>query len=71
MKNLSKIANKIVRIKGQIKQIDYQYFGKEKPENIQINYGILKIEKRKLQNKLLKILSNEKQSYQFNFKCRI
>ena len=60
MKNLTKIANKIVRIKGQIKKIDYQYFGKEKPENIQINYGILKIEKRKLQKKLLKILSNEK-----------
>jgi hypothetical protein len=60
MKNLSKIAKKIVRIKGQIKQIDYQYFGKEKPENIRINYGILKIQKRKLQNKLLKILSNEK-----------
>ncbi len=60
MKNLSKIANKIVRIKGQIKQIDYQFFCKEKPENVQINYGILKIEKRKLQKKLLKILSNEK-----------
>jgi hypothetical protein len=60
MKNLSKIANKILRIKGQIKQIDYQYFGKEKPENVQINYGILKINKRKLQKKLLKILSNEK-----------
>ena len=60
MKNLSKIANKIVRIKGQIKQIDYQFFGKEMPENIRINYGILKIQKRKLQKKLLKILSNEK-----------
>jgi hypothetical protein len=60
MKNLTKIANKILRIKGQIKQIDYQYFGKEKPENVQINYGILKINKRKLQKKLLKILSNEK-----------
>ena len=60
MKNLTKIANKILRIKGQLKQIDYQYFGKEKPENVQINYGILKINKRKLQKKLLKILSNEK-----------
>ncbi len=60
MKNITKIANKIVRIKGQIKEIDYQFFGKEKPENIQINYGILKIQKRKLQKKLLKILSNEK-----------
>ena len=60
MKNLFKIANKIIRIKEQIKQIDYLYFGSEKPENVQINYGILKIEKRKLQKKLLKILSNEK-----------
>jgi hypothetical protein len=60
MKNLTKIANKIIAIKKQIKEIDYQFFGKEKPENVQINYGILKIEKRKLQKKLLKILSNEK-----------
>jgi hypothetical protein len=60
MKNISKIANKIVLIKGQIKKIDSQYFCKEKPKNVQINYRILKIEKRKLQKKLLKILSNEK-----------
>jgi hypothetical protein len=60
MKSITKIANKIVRIKGQIKQIDCQYFGEEKPENTQINYAILKIQKKKLQKKLLKILSNEK-----------